>query len=419
MRWLSRLWARLVPEEGLDALPTVDRVRFITLLNIGWFGLLMGLVSILFNIAYQHYDRAFTSVFSLSAYLLPTLWLTYRYKLYLASWYLLGATYISTVRGFYARLMAHADVHLELHFMVIGVLSIILLDRKSSWFLSTFMAISYLAARLLIFHFVPLPFEVGQLLNGALLFITIIYAGHIARQAALHIQQLTIDQNEELSALNSTKNKLFAIVGHDLRSPLAALKVQLSALAHEQTTAAGPDERYTRMLQLADDVYNTTDNLLSWSTLQRGTLRSWPTSFDLPVAIEAAHQLFGSAIQQKQLTVNSRYEPAPVTADEQQLHIVARNLLHNAIKFTPPGGRIRLSTGQQNGRAVLTIQDSGIGMSPEKLASSSALASERGTLGESGTGLGLDICREFVRLNKGELLIDSAPGNGTTVTVRF
>ncbi|MEZ0484670.1 ATP-binding protein [Fibrella aquatica] len=235
--------------------------------------------------------------------------------------------------------------------------------------------------------------------------------------------QLLTDQKEEiqekaeqLQQLNSLKDNLFSIIGHDLRSPLAALKVKLVDLADKQVILTPTQPDYLRMLKLTDKVYNTTDNLLSWSLLQRGGMHKWPTTFDLSEIGESAHQLFSYQLQQKQLTLTTAYSPAPVTADENQLQIVARNLLHNAIKFTPEGGHVHLSTGQEQGCSVLIIQDSGIGMSSGDYAETADLHS-RPHSANSGTGLGLTICREFVKLNNGELRIQSALGKGTTVTV--
>ncbi|ADB42380.1 ATP-binding protein [Spirosoma linguale] len=100
--------------------------------------------------------------------------------------------------------------------------------------------------------------------------------------------------------------------------------------------------------------------------------------------------------------------------------IIGHDLLHNAIKFTPAGGSIHVSTGQHDHTGWLRITDSGVGMPISRPASlSGQVIPSRGTAGEKGTGLGLELCREFMRLNQGELLIDSQMGKGTNVTARF
>ncbi|GAB2523902.1 ATP-binding protein [Spirosoma aerophilum] len=236
----------------------------------------------------------------------------------------------------------------------------------------------------------------------------------------LAVQKADIEEKaNQLLEINRLKDKLFGVIGHDLRSPLAALKIQLANLVRTSPALTTGNTRLTSVQHLADGLYNTTDNLLNWSLLQRGGLRILPTSFHLNILAEPVLDLFSSQIQQKQLQITTRHEPALITADEYQLQIVVRNLLHNAIKFTPTGGSISIQTGQQRGRGVLQIVDSGIGMSVNKLQQVRGSLLEQTTVSENSSGLGLEICREFIRLNQGDFSIQSEPGRGTTVRIEF
>lgn len=303
----------------------------------------------------------------------------------------------------------------------------VLLEGKKPLIVSVFLAINYLLARLLVFNYLHLPFEVGQLLNGVGIFVALIYISYTVRKTAVTIQEVIQQQNgqlhqtnQKLSELNRVKDKLFAILGHDLRSPIASLKVQLLNVQKGYSSVQQHEKATVQLQQTVDGVYITLDNLLNWAQLQQGGIHVHPTHFDLSEIAESTLQLYSTEIPGKQLTITAHYETAPVTADEYHLTIIARNLLQNAIKFTPIGGHIQLSTRQQRGHSQLIIQDSGIGMPKafQKPVKGIGLSSY-GTAGEKGTGLGLEISREFVRLNKGELLIDSIPGQGTTVTIEF
>ncbi|QMW02375.1 sensor histidine kinase [Spirosoma foliorum] len=427
MSLITRLRTRLYPKDRLDALPTFDRVRFVTLANIGWFGIPLLALLITINLVFHNYDRALNNLVTISLYLFPTLWLIYRYKLKLASWYFICAMYVAAIWGLYTRLIVHVDVHLEMYFIMIALFSIILLDDKASVIVPVFMAISYVTARLLVLRQLNLPFEIGQFNSGLGVFIVLTYVTYTVKKIATTIQEVVQQQNKqlqqknhELSESNLVKDKLFAILGHDLRSPIVSLKVQLMNVQKGYTTTEQYAEANTRLQLTVDNVFSTLDNLLNWTQLQRGGIYVTPTQFDLQEVAQSVLLLYNFEVPNKQLTVTTLYEPAPIIADEYQLTIVARNLIQNAIKFTPKGGHIQVSTRQLNGRSQLIIQDTGVGM-PKSIGMPTRPigTSSYGTAGEKGTGLGLEISREFVRLNNGQLLIDSVLGMGTTVTMEF
>jgi signal transduction histidine kinase len=228
------------------------------------------------------------------------------------------------------------------------------------------------------------------------------------------------DKANQLQQLNTLKDKLFGIIAHDLRSPIANLKLQLMGVQEGYISATNFSQRTSTLAQMVDDVYVTLDNLLHWSMLQRSSLRVHPVETDLAELADAVVRLYRNECQAKQLTLSTQLAPTMAKVDEHQVQIVIRNLFQNAIKFTPEGGHIWLTTGHDDGQAVVVIRDSGVGMEPDSQpVHNGQVLSSRGTAGERGTGLGLELCREFVRLNQGQLAIDSRPGSGTTITIRF
>ncbi|WP_139361700.1 sensor histidine kinase KdpD [Spirosoma sp. 209] len=420
MPWPFRLPRRMLLNGNFSSLSPVDQLRLITLLHIGWYGMVLLVLIVSVSMANGQYDRAQYNLIAVPAFLVPTLWLAYKHKVQLASWYLLIAMYATTIWGIYVRLLDKADVHVELLFIMIGIFSIILINSRASLALCTLLAISYLTARIITFQQLHLHFEMGQLITGMATFIALTYVSYTVKKTAMQIQRTIAVQNQALSELNTMKDNLFAIIGHDLRSPVAGLKTQLMAVKAGYTSAGQFEQRIDQLAQSVDGVYLTLDNLLHWAMLQRERIKPNPISLDLSKIAEPILLLYVSDIQRKQLTVTTHLDTAPAAVDEHQLSIVVRNLIHNAIKFTPQGGTIRLSTSSDKGQARLTVQDSGIGMPvANQTESRESAVQNRGTSGERGTGLGLQICREFMRLNQGTLHIQSEPGKGSTITISF
>nr|WP_293841175.1 HAMP domain-containing sensor histidine kinase [uncultured Arsenicibacter sp.] len=235
----------------------------------------------------------------------------------------------------------------------------------------------------------------------------------------LTAQKIEIEEKaQHLHKANALKDKLFSIIAHDLRSPVATLKVFLQS--HQGKPEQTNFSKYSLLKDNIDSLYITIDNLLHWSRLQQGELMAYPQKEDLAENAQLVLKLYQSQASLKQQTITTRFETATALIDEQHLQIIIRNLFQNAIKFTPVGGHIGLTVEEKAGYAILRIQDSGTGM-PETMLSAvpvRSVTSMRGTANEKGTGLGLDICRELLSLNEGEMRFDSSP-NGTTVTVTF
>nr|WP_262905310.1 ATP-binding protein [Hymenobacter nitidus] len=227
-------------------------------------------------------------------------------------------------------------------------------------------------------------------------------------------------QKEELGRLNQTKDTLFSVISHDLRSPLSSLYSLLSLL----NMGSLPPERLALHSARLTRGLNTTllllDNLLNWSAAQMKHDKIRPERLRLDVlAEEAVSLLLGDAERKTILLLNQLPVPTLVRADVNMVRLVLRNLLGNAIKFTAEGGTVTLSATHQGGFWSIAVHDTGVGIPAadhDKVFGKAGPFSTIGTAREKGTGLGLQLCKEFVERNGGQLSFVSVVAQGTTFT---
>ncbi len=223
-------------------------------------------------------------------------------------------------------------------------------------------------------------------------------------------------QAEHLKEVNALKDKLFSIIGHDLRSPLSQLKGILNILE------AGflNEEEFKKILpNLSQNVANASsllDNLLYWAESQMSGEMRKPKVFDLKVVIENNIELYSRQAIQKELTIFADIDSKiMVYADKDMLDLVVRNLLSNAVKFCEAGNIIKFTSKTMEKHAEICIADTGIGIEPKRIKKlfGEGHATQRGTAGEKGTGLGLTLCKDFVEKNGGKIWVESTLGEGT------
>jgi signal transduction histidine kinase len=231
--------------------------------------------------------------------------------------------------------------------------------------------------------------------------------------------KLEVTNRELLEAVNA-RNRLFSIIGHDVRAPIGYIRQALEMLLeHKELKGKEREELLNMMASTSETTYNLLDNLLVWGRSQTGKLKSNPVRFQLKGLIDESLELVHLGMLDKNLKVEVFIsEEHTLEADRDQLYVVVRNLLSNAMKFTPENGSIYISSKMQNGEVVISVRDSGIGI-PEailpKLLDAKAHVSTNGTKGEKGSGLGLKICHEIAQSNRGWMKIKSIPGTGTTI----
>jgi signal transduction histidine kinase len=232
-------------------------------------------------------------------------------------------------------------------------------------------------------------------------------------------KQIIESQSEELKALNATKDRLFSIIAHDLRGPLSSLKGVMQLLDNEFISKEEFKQLSKRLQQNVDNVHGMLENLLLWSLSQMDGIKPNIKAFDLNFVVDETVVLFKEVFTQKHidLTSNSNIN-FQALGDEYQIRTVLRNVLNNAIKFTPENGQILIESKVEKNFINLKISDTGIGISKEDLPlffSNPKL--QTGTAGEKGTGFGLFLCKELVEKNGGIISVDSEFGKWTTIEI--
>ena len=228
------------------------------------------------------------------------------------------------------------------------------------------------------------------------------------------------ESEARLSELNATKDRIFSVIGHDLRSPFNSI-IGFSQLLAKQVKKKDYEglEKYARIIHdSSQKAMDLLANLLEWSRSQSGHIEFNPEYFELTHIIQEAVELSKNAARQKSVTLTQDLpNNLKVFADKAMINSILRNLISNGIKFTPPGGEISISTGKSTHHLVVSVADNGIGIKKEdidKLFRIDAAHSTTGTQKESGTGLGLLLCKEFAEMNGGRIWADSTPGKGST-----
>lgn len=237
----------------------------------------------------------------------------------------------------------------------------------------------------------------------------------------ISIQQEALEkQAHRLSDLVAIKDKVFSIIAHDLRTPMQTLKGILELVENNMLS----DEELRSLLsQVEKNVEQTSsllDNLLIWSSTQMRGLKLRPEDFSVLQVAEESMAIYRSQAEKKRLfLVNEIPQNIRVFTDRESLKFVLRNLISNAIKYTPEGGSIRLSGFYEDGRTKIMVSDSGIGIPREVLERlfSKELKTTLGTSKERGFGLGLILCKDIIERNHGDIQVQSEPSQGSTFTI--
>lgn len=242
-----------------------------------------------------------------------------------------------------------------------------------------------------------------------------------AKNKAIEQQKEEIQtQAETLQQLNNLKSKLLSVISHDLRGPMATLHSLLDLLTRSQVT---PEEFIAISDKLKTSLgatERTLENLLNWSLTQMDGLKAEPRKIEVKNTIDETCTLMQETAQRKLINLKNEIESEVwVNADADQLQLILRNLIHNAIKFSKPSDTIVVAAERDTSFCVISVKDNGIGMTDDelrRLIETRNHFTKAGTLKEKGTGLGLLLCREFIKLNGGEMRITSTPDHGTSVT---
>ena len=331
--------------------------------------------------------------------------------------------------------MDSIDVGIELFFILYAVFGVFFLQNLRLILLAiSFSLISYFAVFVIeqnyefVMKDINYPFYVfNHVLSVALIFIGLFlikkenkdYQTEILNsneELYKHTQEIE-RQKEELAELNNLKSKLFSVISHDLRTPLYGLRnlfrsVEQYDLPAEEIKVLIPD--------VVKDLHYTTDlmeNLLQWAKSQMKGESLSPQLIDMNKLIHDVQQIVRLQAENKQVYLKTKAEkPIYIYADKEMIEVVLRNLISNAIKFTPKEGEVVIDVKEEDELIEVLVRDTGTGMSEE--AKNKLFGDEhfttKGTSNESGTGLGLMICKEFLKKNGGDIHVESELGKGST-----
>lgn len=259
-------------------------------------------------------------------------------------------------------------------------------------------------------------------------FITLLYRQKVSNNKKLANQneEILLQNNKiekylkELETSKKTQEQLYSVIAHDLKSPFNAM-IGISDLLIENWVEM-PEEEQLKMVKLmnktATNSYGLLLNLLEWSLFQSGNLEIKPTIFSFNSVLDNTLILFTAQLELKNIRLEKQIEHDwKVFADQLLVPTILRNLVSNAIKFTPDGGNIKVVIQKEKDMLLCSVQDTGIGIDSNHLASIFKTASNKstkGTAGETGTGLGLKICQEFVVKSGGKIVVSSKLGEGSS-----
>jgi len=233
-------------------------------------------------------------------------------------------------------------------------------------------------------------------------------------------KQLAQKRAEQLELANESKNKLFSILAHDLRSPLNSIQSFLEISMEIEIEENEKRNISSSLLKETQYTGQMLINLLSWSKTQMEGVNVRLMSLDLERTLEPTLILQTSLAEEKGIKLDNRIEQhTQVIADRDMLELIIRNLVNNAVKFTPAGGEIIVSSEIHGHECWIKIKDTGIGIAQHEYENIFSLNSEStyGTNQEKGVGLGLVLCKEFITMQHGRIWVESTLNVGTTFYV--
>jgi signal transduction histidine kinase len=244
------------------------------------------------------------------------------------------------------------------------------------------------------------------------------------RNEEIEKQSLRIaSQNTQLSETIQMKNKIFSLIAHDLRSPVVNILYMLNLLK-EKEYKEKYDNFANTSIQYAQMVISLLENMLVWGRGQEDKIKYAPKMQNLADVILTNLSIYKETADKKEISMNfTQVGSSMAYFDKDLLDIIIRNLLSNAIKYTPRGGRISIllkDRSMAEGGMLIKICDNGTGISPVKqkyLFTSTEMTSTPGTDNEKGTGLGLKLCNELVKINKGTISVESREGEGSCFSI--
>ena len=233
-------------------------------------------------------------------------------------------------------------------------------------------------------------------------------------------KRIIIRQNEELRRTISNRDKMYSVIAHDLRSPMASIRMVLNLAVNVVSKEVVGDEIFgllDKANRESEETHDLLDNLLKWTKSQTGRLSVVYQELDLDDIVPGVVDIFRMIAEMKKIDL--KYIPADekliVHADNDMIKTIIRNFLSNAVKFTPEGKAVEVFYKREGDFARISVRDHGVGIAPERVDTIFRTGETTyGTGGEEGSGLGLQLCQDFARKNGGDAHVESTLGEGST-----
>jgi two-component system sensor histidine kinase/response regulator len=260
--------------------------------------------------------------------------------------------------------------------------------------------------------FLTKPFNKEELVIRVMHQITVVAAKRIIEK-----------QNRDLTATISNRDKMYSVIAHDLRSPMASIRMVLNLVVSAMSPdIVGPElyELLDKANRESEEVHDLLDNLLKWTKSQTGRLNVVLQDLDLNDIIPGVVDIFEMIAQTKKIKLSFQGTDSPlmVRADNDMLKTVVRNFMSNAIKFSPEESTIEITMKPEGDFAKISIRDHGVGIAADRIDTIFHKGETTyGTGGEEGSGLGLQLCQDFARKNGGDVMVESVEGQGSTFSV--
>lgn len=261
-----------------------------------------------------------------------------------------------------------------------------------------------------------MDFAYTYFFSGIMVFMTTM----LIRNSYHEEKKIAEKKASELQISNETKDKLFSILAHDLRSPLGSIQNYLEILGESDIDETERNLIWSNLLTETNNTQEMLSNLLSWSKNQMDGIKVKFSEINLKENVHSIikNQLNHASkkgINLQELVSDSSY----VLGDKDMFQLVIRNLVNNAIKFTPSGGNILITSENKDNECIITVSDNGIGIPVELQASlfTMKVRSSYGTNNEKGVGIGLALCKEFTEIQNGKIWLESEPGKGSSFHV--
>ena len=233
-------------------------------------------------------------------------------------------------------------------------------------------------------------------------------------------KRIIVRQNEELKRTISNRDKMYSVIAHDLRSPMASIRMVLNLAVNVVSKDIVGEEIFgllDKANRESEETHDLLDNLLKWTKSQTGRLTVVYQDLDLDDIVPGVVDIFRMIAEMKKIDL--KYIPADekltVHGDNDMIKTIIRNFLSNAVKFTPEGKTVEVFYKREGDFARISVRDHGVGIEPERVETIFRTGETTyGTGGEEGSGLGLQLCQDFARKNGGEAQVESILGDGST-----